>query len=87
MSAPIPRVKGIRQDRLKRCAGACQQWHPLWCFGHDRTRADGRRSVCRPCRALRQAQLSKPEEPRYRPWQRIRAQKATRELLEQDGAE
>lgn len=70
---PIPRVRP-RPQRLKRCAGACHEgdddrWQPLWCFDLDRRRADGRRSVCRSCRAARRAELADAGAPRLRPWE------------------
>lgn len=63
----IPRVRP-RPERLKRCAGPCRKWLSVLCFGLDRTRADGRRSVCRECRLDLETEL-RAGRPRRRPWQ------------------
>lgn len=62
----IPRVEP-RRDRLKHCSGPCDDWLPVECFDHDRTRADGRRSVCKACRTERDVELD-AGAPRHRPW-------------------
>lgn len=70
MPKPIPRVEP-RRDRLKHCSGPCNDWLPIECFDLDRTRADGRRSVCKACRQERQAELA-AGAPRRRPWSSCR---------------
>lgn len=58
-------------DQVKRCE-CCKAYYPAGAFGLNRTKADGRASVCKPCARERQAQCQARKDARMHAWREAR---------------
>jgi hypothetical protein len=73
------RPEHLRVEESKLCGGPCGQEKPMVAFARDRSRADGRKTMCRACDAVRFREWKARRLEHDPSWSETRAQR-TRDL-------